>query len=394
MSWRYQPPVLSPVGPRTLFAGIAAVSGFAPSTRAAVRAQLCNRFDAIDCLLTDSGTSALVLAMRALAPSGGVVALPGYACIDLTAAAVKAGVTVRLYDLDPATLAPDLDSLRAALARGVDAVVIAHLYGYPADMQAVRALAAEHGVPIIEDAAQGAGGTLGGVRLGSFGDLVVLSFGRGKGLSGGSGGALLARTPALAEALDAMEGRLAPAMRGERDLVTLGAQWVLGRPSLYRLPASVPALALGEMVYHPAGEPAAIATTAVGVLAAALRLDEGEVRARRARAATLLAAVESSPSFAAIAPVPDGIPGYLRVAVMDVRGGRRPAPHLGAVRGYPLTLEQHEPLRPILAGGERAGKGAEALRDTLFTLPAHSRVSEADVRRLRDWLGEGDGSGD
>ena len=59
---------------------------------------------------------------------------------------------------------------------------------------------------------------------------------------------------------------------------------------------------------------------------------------------------------------------------------------MGAVRGYPLTLEEHEQLRPILLGGERAGQGAETLRSSLFTLPVHSRVTALDIARLCAWL--------
>ena len=88
--------------------GIAAAWGVAASadpfeTVAALRA----RYAATDVVLTDSGTSALILALQALVPAGGTVAYPAYACIDLTAAALGAGMRVRLYDLDPATLSPD-----------------------------------------------------------------------------------------------------------------------------------------------------------------------------------------------------------------------------------------------------------------------------------------------
>jgi dTDP-4-amino-4,6-dideoxygalactose transaminase len=193
VTWRRQPPVLSPVSSRALVDGVAAAIGLDSNAHEGVSEDLRKRYRCHDALLTDSGTSALILALRRIAPQG-IVALPAYGCIDLTTAALGAGVRVRLYDIDPVTLSPDLDSVRAALRRGVDAIVVTHLYGYPADMFGVASLAAEAGVPVIEDAAQGAGGTLRGSLLGSIGDVSVLSFGRGKGMTGGSGGALLVRT--------------------------------------------------------------------------------------------------------------------------------------------------------------------------------------------------------
>src|SRR5690606_21063576 len=119
-----------------------------------------------------------------------------------------AGVRVRLYDVDPATLSPDLDSLAAAIARGVDSIVVAHLYGFPVNMRGVLKLAMAAGIPVIEDAAQGAGGTLDDRLLGSFGALSVLSFGRGKGTTGGNGGALLLRDSSLAESFSEVRHKL------------------------------------------------------------------------------------------------------------------------------------------------------------------------------------------
>lgn len=158
---RRQPPVVSHVSPSAVLAAarVAArrYAGRVDRGNEVVRSALSTRYDARAVALTDSGTAALVLAMRLTAPRG-TVALPAYGCVDLIAAAVRARVRVRLYDVDPATLSPDLDSVRQALARGADAVVVAHFYGYPADIPGVRALADAAGARVIEDAAQHAGG--------------------------------------------------------------------------------------------------------------------------------------------------------------------------------------------------------------------------------------------
>src|SRR5688572_17573133 len=139
MSWRYQPPALSPVSPAGLLAGFAAIVGRRGDSHQLITDELKRRYQAADVMLTDSGTSALVIALQSLVPRGGTVAYPAYGCIDLTAAAVRARVKVRLYDLDPLTLSPDMDSLRETMERGVDAILVAHLYGYPADVIAVNA---------------------------------------------------------------------------------------------------------------------------------------------------------------------------------------------------------------------------------------------------------------
>src|SRR5215469_13123914 len=159
MPLRYLPPVSSPtslgaLGRSVVAAVQAGKAGEASAQAERVAAALRHRFGATAIALTDSGTSALVIALRATIRQGGTVALPAYGCVDLIAAAIRAGVRVRLYDVDPSTLGPDLDSVRQVLARGVEALVVTHLYGYPVDLAAVRALTDGAGVLLIEDAAQ------------------------------------------------------------------------------------------------------------------------------------------------------------------------------------------------------------------------------------------------
>lgn len=380
------PPVFSPVAPRSLIGGIAAACRSQSAPIENVIDALRVRYGACDALLTDSGTSALILALRAIVPPGGTIAYPGYSCIDLTAAAVGAGMRVRLYDLDPNTLSPDLESVKKAIDRGVNAIVVAHLYGYPADVGAVQELARLHGIPVIEDSAQGAGGTLRGVRLGGIGDISILSFGRGKGTTTGSGGAVLVRTPALEAWVRQVRNQLGSGRRGAREIGALAAQWLLSHPLLYRLPASIPALKLGEMVYHPPKQPRAMPAAATAILGSVLRVDDCEIEVRRARATNLLSRINGSGRVVPIRPVTGGGSGFLRLAVTDRIGDLAASGPLGVLRGYPLTLDQHQQLQPMLATGERAGKGSVMLRERLFTLPTHSRVGSRDQARLQDWL--------
>lgn len=387
MSLRQQLPVASPVAPTALARALGRVLVPSGSAHEALAADLRERFAASDVLLTDSGTSALVVALRILAGVGGAVALPAWACIDLTAAATFAGVRVRLYDIDPQTLSPDLDSLQRALVRGVDVVLVAHVYGYPVDLSGVAALTDRFGVPLLEDAAQGAGGWYANRPLGSFGAMSVLSFGRGKGVSGGGGGALLSRSPRYADAIRQVEATLGAASSGASDLARLGAQFVLGRPALYGLPARIPTLRLGEMVYHPAREPRRLSRAAAVVVRSALALLPTAVAGRSMVASTLHAEVERSSDLAAVRPLSDGAPGYLRLPVRDPQGLRQPAPSLGILRGYPMTLAEHEQLRSNLLADQLPCHGASELARSLFTLPTHHFVDARDVTRIRSWIG-------
>lgn len=343
---------------------------------------LARRFGATRVMLTDSGTSALVLALRLTAGSGGTVAYPAYGCVDLAAAAEFANVRVRLYDLDPETLSPDLDSVAAAIGRGVDAILVAHLYGFPADVPAVAAMASKAGIPVIEDAAQGAAGRLGATLLGGFGPFTVLSFGRGKGLTGGKGGALLAIGEDAASALDsvALNGRRS---RGIAELAAAGAQWALGRPALYGIPMSIPALKLGEMVYHPAHEPERLGASAAAMVLTALADADAAAARRRSRADEILR--DDAGGAGIITTISGGTSGMLRLPIRLTINGPHPV-RLGVTRGYPQTLFEQVPLRPLLAENEHEHPGATTLRRLLHTIPVHDFITARDVHSLRMWL--------
>lgn len=377
---RHQLAVHSPITLAGLVRALPALARGESGATAPVRRELESRLDARVVALTDSGTSALVIALRLAVGAGGTVAFPGYACVDLVAAALYAGVRVRLYDLDPRTLSPDLDSVRAVLARGVDAVLVSHLFGYPADVPEVAALAAEHGARVIEDAAQGAGGTLAGRPLGGLGALSILSFGRGKGTTGGAGGALVANDAAWVEPVREAAARLAPGGRGAGDWAKAVVQWALGRPSLYWIPASIPALALGEMVYHPAHEPTAMAGASASVLRTALRLDAAEVAWRRRNAGRLEHALAHAPGLSLVRPVANGASGYLRLAVLAP--DREAASRLGVMRVYPRTLFEMPETASLLLPGEREQAGALELRRALLGVPTHRFVTDGDIARV------------
>jgi perosamine synthetase len=370
--------------------GLTALAG--PSPAADIAAALTRHFGATDLLLTESGTAALTLALRAAAPAGEPVALPAYCCFDIATAADGALNPVILYDLDPKRLTPDERSLRRALERGARAVVLVHLYGIPVDVEAVAALAAPYGATVIEDAAQGTGATVGGRPAGSAGSLGVLSFGRGKGVTGGRGGALLANNPRAAAALHALDA-VPAAPSSLREVAVAAAQLILARPSLYALPSALPFLGLGQTVYHPARLPRAISRFALGMLRRTLALAGDEAMARRRHAIRLRSAVEGAASER-LRPIEVPQPaaaGFLRLPVLaspQVAAAVASDPtarRLGVMPGYPRALCDLPGFGERLVNGDELFPGARRLAAELLTLPTHSRLTEADLVALEGW---------
>jgi perosamine synthetase len=385
---RRQLPVSSTITAASLLRALTPALGAGRDERAALEAELRQALGADGALLVDSGTSALAMALRLATPEGGAVALPAYACVDIGAAAIYAGVRVRLYDVDPVTLSADLDSVSRVLAAGASAIVVSHLFGYPADVPAVAALAAAHGAAVIEDAAQGAWGSLLGTRLGAFGPLTVLSFGRGKGMTGGGGGALLSIGERARETLTAAGTRVAAPRGSFRTLAITTAQWALGRPTLYALPSAIPALHLGETIYHPAHGPRSITAASASLVRAALARAGDDLAVRRRHAELLGLAARNAGDLSAIRPIAGAEPGYLRfpVRLADTRTRNREQASLGIVHGYPHTLADLAELRASLAGEEKV-PGARELQRSIVTLPTHALLNEKDLTRLSRWMG-------
>jgi perosamine synthetase len=382
MMIRRQLPVASPLTAANIVgATIATIARRDASDR--VRNALAAEFDATQVLLTDSGTSALVLALRMFAKAGAPVAMPAYACVDLIAAARRADVRVRLFDVDPHTLSPDMDSLQRVLAEGVSAVVIAHLYGFPADMPSVMKIARTAGVPVIEDAAQHAGATVAEDPVGSFGDVTVLSFGRGKGTTAGSGGALLRRR--TIDDRGNFPSSSLPSTPSAGVLAITTATWILGRPSIYGIPASIPSLHLGETVYHDAGEPRRMSRAAVALLDRTLPGMRRAARARQANASILRDAADQSRNIDTVRAIETGESGCLRFPVL-LRDDPRDNVALGIARGYPNPLSLEPQIQPCLIASHEPLHGAHELARRLVTLPTHHMVTTFDRAELSSWL--------
>jgi len=150
-----------------------------------------------------SGTDAITLALRALDVGAGDEVITAANTCGPTAVGIEnAGARLRLVDADPETLLLDAAQLAAAITPRTRAVVPVHLYGGAADMDAIGAAAARHGVAVVEDCAQSHGSEWNGRRTGTFGAIAAFSFYPSKNLGAlGDGGACLTADAALAARL-------------------------------------------------------------------------------------------------------------------------------------------------------------------------------------------------
>ena len=150
-----------------------------------------------------SGTDALVAALMALGVGpGDEVVTPTFSFFATAGSVSRLGATPVLVDIDPQTFNLDVAAVARALTPRTKAIMPVHLYGQPADMAGLVALAAERGVPMVEDAAQAIGAREGGRAVGGFGRVGCFSFYPTKNLGAfGDGGLVTTNDAATADRL-------------------------------------------------------------------------------------------------------------------------------------------------------------------------------------------------
>jgi perosamine synthetase len=146
-----------------------------------------------------NGSVALQLAISLLdLEPGDEVILPSFTIISCIWPIVLAGATPVLVDSDPRTWTMDVDEVRRKITPRTRAIMPVHMYGNPVDMQPLCDIAQEHGVSLVEDAAEAHGAEYRGKRIGSFGAVSCFSFYANKLITTGEGGMVLVDDDALA----------------------------------------------------------------------------------------------------------------------------------------------------------------------------------------------------
>jgi dTDP-4-amino-4,6-dideoxygalactose transaminase len=160
-------------------------------------AAFCHTTEAIG---VNSGTSALHLALLAagVGPGDEVITVP-FTFVATVAAIEYAGAKPVFVDIEPDYWTMDPAKIEAAITPRTKAIVPVHLYGQPADMDPILAVADRHGLVVVEDACQAHGAEYHGRRCGSMGRLGCFSFYPGKNLGAyGEGGAVVTNDAGLA----------------------------------------------------------------------------------------------------------------------------------------------------------------------------------------------------
>jgi len=365
-------------------------------TGLALAAAIRERYGVRHCLTLSSGRAALALIFRALKnlagdPRRNEIIVPGYTCYSVAASAVVSGLRLRIVDIDPRTLSYDPDLLADVDCSRVLAVVSANLYGLPNDLDAIERFARMRGIYMIDDAAQAMHAKFQGRYAGTFGDVGIYSFDKGKNITSLQGGAIVtgddAIASALAEAIDELPDELPSTTAAA--FLKLSVYALLLRPWLYWIPAGIPALGLGRTVYTtdiPMHRSSTLATSLVLRLLA--RIDE--ITAVRVQAAARIAkALSEVGTLTVIDPLPGSEPVYLRLPCLAAGTSQRDGlidalvdAGIGATGSFPRALGDLPDIADHISIERGVMRGARDVAARIVTLPTIAYLRDADIHRL------------
>src|SRR5690606_30819651 len=141
------------------------------------------------CQAVSSGTAGLHVGLLAAGVGpGDEVIVPSFTFAATANSVALTGATPVFADIDPDTFCLDPESVAAAVTERTRGIMPVHLYGHPADMDGLGAVAAEHGLEIYEDAAQAHGASLHGRMVGTWGRFAMFSLYPTKNMTSGEGG--------------------------------------------------------------------------------------------------------------------------------------------------------------------------------------------------------------
>jgi perosamine synthetase len=140
-------------------------------------------------ICVSNGTVAIQLALAAYdIGAGDEVIMPNLSFIATANATLHSGAKPVFADIDPENLCIDPKKIEALITPNTKAIMPVHLYGHPAQMDAILEIANKHNLLVIEDAAEAHGATVNGKRVGSWGNCATFSFYGNKNLTTGEGG--------------------------------------------------------------------------------------------------------------------------------------------------------------------------------------------------------------
>lgn len=337
--------------------------------------------------LVSSGKAGLTLILRALSslhPDRNQVLIPAYTCFSVPSAIIKAGLKVAPCDIDPATLDFDYELLERSLNNKTLCVVATHLFGIPSDMDKIRNICKDRGIPVVEDAAQAMGGKYNGNLLGTIGDAGFFSLGRGKNITCGSGGIIITNSDRIALAISKqyLNLKYPGAIESVKDLLIVLIMAIFIYPSLYWFPTSLSFLKLGGTIFYNNFPIKRLSGMQAGLLRRWEKQLEESNRIRIENSKYFCLALTSTLTFHNGKSIP-----FLRFPVIcsdketrDQLSSLSKKEGLGIVKMYPTPVNEIQEIKDQFK--DNKFPAARLVSDRLLTIPTHGLLNKRDKENI------------
>jgi len=347
------------------------------------------------CFLLSTGRAAMALLLQCLAeqadPQKNSVIIPSYTCYSVPSSIVKAGLNVKVCDIDTKTLDYDYYKLEGMDFSEVLAIVSGNLYGIPNNLERLESLAREKNIRFIDDAAQSMGARSTSGRLaGTYGDAGIFSLDKGKVITSMNGGIIVTRSAELSTAIRSkIEDLSSPsAIWCMMETVKMLIYSFFLHPSRYWIPAALPFLKLGTTSYTTEYPVEKYNTWLSGL---AHRLSERLPEINRIRIENGKYYRDNLPTSKYLRHIelqPNSKPIYLRYPIRITDSGLRSNVlkvlgdmRLGVTGSYPRSIVDIEQLHKFFRE-EKDNLGGKTVANQILTLPTHPFVSRADQNRI------------
>lgn len=352
----------------------------------------------------NAGRTALYVALQALRlKSGNEVIVPAYTCAIVFEIVLRLGLKPVFVDVDRETYNINPEKIPDAITPATKAVIPVHLFGHPCDMDNICEISNKYDLFIVEDVAQALGAEIKGKKVGTFGDLAIFSFGPGKSITGGEGGAMAVNNEELMEQVAQIHSKLpSPSLQWVLHIIkNITAMRLFSNHRLYALiKASVEERLenTDKMILrncltltgkntdelNPTFEPAKMPNLSAAMIGKQLtKLDElNRKRMEDANKLTTLLG-EINGKDVQLPPMdPDVKSTFTRYAVRVTGRNRERVVREMLKRGVDTKKLYHyiSTLLPKLSS--RRHPHAEALSNTLIALPNHPLLTDSDLQDI------------
>jgi dTDP-4-amino-4,6-dideoxygalactose transaminase len=356
--------------------------------------EICSNFGVKHCFFLSTGRAAMCVLLQSLSQLNekekNEVVIPSYTCYSVPSSVAKAGLKIRICDIDPDTLDYDLQKLSEIDFTNVLCIVATNLYGIPNDLKQINQIAKDNNVFLVDDAAQCMGGTVDGKYSGTAGDAGLFSLDKGKNITSIDGGILITDSDDLASCIKSNMTDM-PNLTAVRKISYIAKLFFYAaflHPNLYWIPDSLPFLKLGTTVYtteYPVGSYNGL----LGAMGIQLFRKVNEITAARIENAVYLNEHLKGLPFIEVPRYKDYVrPVYLRFPVLvqevlrDEIVEKLNGNGIGATASYPASIADIKEIQDIIINKSSGFEGGRQVAGNIVTLPTHPYVSEGDLASI------------